>query len=63
MLTNFQTIRKQIRGLKELERGQQENAFKFYPKKRTPYVDRERIKLDKYLAGVKEWDGPPEQFL
>ena len=27
MLTNFQTIRKQIRRLKELERGQQENAF------------------------------------
>jgi small subunit ribosomal protein S2 len=33
MLTNFQTIRKQIRRLKELERGQEENAFEFYTKK------------------------------
>ncbi|HIC62665.1 MAG TPA: 30S ribosomal protein S2, partial [Gemmatimonadetes bacterium] len=39
MLTNFQTIRKQIRRLKELERGQQEKSFEFYTKK-------ERLMLD-----------------
>ena len=33
MLTNFQTIRQQIRRLKELERGSEENAFEFYTKK------------------------------
>ena len=54
MLTYFQTIRKQIRRLKELERGQQENAFEFYTKKERLMLDRERIKLDKYLAGVKD---------
>ena len=54
MLTNFQTIRKQIRRLKELERGQQENAFEFYTKQARLMLDRERIKLDKYLAGVKD---------
>ena len=54
MLTNFQTIRKQIRRLKELERGQEENAFEFYTKKERLMLDRERQKLDKYLAGVKE---------
>ena len=54
MLTNFQTIRKQIRRLKELERGQQENAFEFYTKKERLMLDRERIKLDKYLGGVKD---------
>ena len=54
MLTNFQTIRKQIRRLKELERGQQENAFEFYTKKERLMLDRERLKLDKYLAGVKD---------
>ena len=54
MLTNFQTIRKQIRRLKELERGQHENAFEFYTKKERLMLDRERIKLDKYLAGVKD---------
>ncbi len=54
MLTNFQTIRKQIRRLRELERGQEENAFEFYTKKERLLLERERAKLDKYLAGVKD---------
>ncbi len=54
MLTNFQTIRKQIRRLKELERGQEESAFEFYTKKERLLLDRERVKLNKYLSGVKD---------
>ena len=54
MLTNFQTIRKQIRRLKELERGQEESAFEFYTKKERLLLDRERLKLEKYLSGVKD---------
>jgi len=54
MLTNFQTIRQQIRRLKELERGSEENAFEFYTKKERLMLERERIKLDKYLVGVKD---------
>jgi len=54
MLTNFQTIRQQIRRLKELERGQEENAFEFYTKKERLLLDRERLKLDKYFSGVKD---------
>ena len=41
MLTNFQTIRKQIRRLKELERGQEENAFEFYTKKERLVLDQQ----------------------
>ncbi|MDA0313242.1 MAG: 30S ribosomal protein S2, partial [Gemmatimonadetes bacterium] len=59
MLTNFQTIRKQIRRLKELERGQEEDAYEFYTKKERLMLDRERIKLDKYLAGVKDMGRRP----
>ena len=59
MLTNFQTIRKQIRRLRELERGQEENAFEFYTKKERLLLERERIKLDKYLSGVKEMSRLP----
>ncbi len=59
MLTNFQTIRKQIRRLKELERGQDENAFEFYTKKERLLLDRERQKLDKYLSGVKDMTRVP----
>ncbi len=54
MLTNFSTIKKQIRRLKELERGIEENAYEFYTKKEKLLLQRERDKLDKYLGGVKE---------
>jgi small subunit ribosomal protein S2 len=59
MLTNFQTIRNQIRRLKELERGQEENAFEFYTKKERLMLDREREKLDKYFSGVKDMTRVP----
>jgi small subunit ribosomal protein S2 len=54
MLTNFQTIRQQIRRLKELERGQEEGAFEFYTKKEQLLLERERQKLEKYFSGVKD---------
>jgi small subunit ribosomal protein S2 len=59
MLTNFQTIRKQIRRLKELERGHEENAFEFYTKKERLMLERERERLAKYFSGVKDMSRPP----
>jgi small subunit ribosomal protein S2 len=54
MLTNFSTIRKQIRRLKELERGIDEGQYDVYTKKEQLMLSREREKLDKYLGGVKD---------
>ena len=54
MLTNFKTIRRQIRRMKELERGQEENAFEFYTKKEQLLLERERAKLEKYFHGVRD---------
>jgi small subunit ribosomal protein S2 len=54
MLTNFTTQKKQIRRLRELERGMEEGAFDFYTKKERLMLDREREKLEKYLSGVKD---------
>jgi small subunit ribosomal protein S2 len=54
MLTNFTTMKKQIRRLKELERGIDEGAYEFYTKKEQLLLSREREKLNKYLAGVKD---------
>jgi small subunit ribosomal protein S2 len=54
MLTNFSTIRKQIRRLKDLERGLDEGAYEFYTKKEQLMLSRERDKLVKYLGGVKD---------
>jgi len=54
MLTNFQTIRRQIRRMKELERGQEENAFEFYTKKERLMLQREHVKLEKYFSGLRD---------
>jgi small subunit ribosomal protein S2 len=52
-LTNFQTIKKQIQRLKELEQGQEEGTFEFFTKKEQLQLDRERQKLNRNLEGIK----------
>jgi len=52
-LTNFHTIKHQIRRLKELEQGQEEGAFEFFTKKEQLRFDRERQKLNRNLEGIK----------
>ena len=52
-LTNFHTIKQQIRRLKELEQGQAEGAFDFLTKKEQLHLDREREKLNRNLEGIK----------
>ena len=52
-LTNYATIKKQIRRLKDLEQGQQEGSFEFFTKKEQLLLDRERVKLERNLSGLK----------
>jgi small subunit ribosomal protein S2 len=52
-LTNFQTIKKQIKRLKDLEQGAADGDFTNYTKKEQLLFDRERGKLDKNLAGIR----------
>ncbi|HEX9703766.1 MAG TPA: 30S ribosomal protein S2 [Gemmatimonadales bacterium] len=52
-LTNFQTIKKQIKRLKELEQGLTEGEFQYHTKKEQLLFERERQKLEKNLAGIK----------
>src|SRR5512142_1747685 len=54
MLTNVATIKKQIRRLKDLERGIEEGSYAFYTKKEQLMLQREHDKLNKYLNGVKD---------
>ena len=53
-LTNFQTIRKQLKRLRELEQGAVDGDFEHYTKKEQLLLDRERHKLDKNLSGIKQ---------
>jgi small subunit ribosomal protein S2 len=54
MLTNFQTIKRQIRRLRELEQGAQDGEFENYTKKEKLLFEREREKLSRNLEGIKQ---------
>ena len=58
-LTNFQTIKKQIRRLRDLEQGQAEGTFDYFTKKEQLLLDREREKLDRNLSGLKNMSRLP----
>lgn len=54
LMTNFATVKKQIRKLKDLEAGSVEGgAFENYTKKEQLMMARQRDKLSKNLAGIK----------
>jgi small subunit ribosomal protein S2 len=58
-LTNFQTIKRQIRRLRELEQGATDGDFDNYTKKEKLLFERERVKLSRYLEGVKNMSRLP----
>ena len=53
LLTNFQTVKKQTRRLKELEAGEEGGEFQNYTKKEQLLMGRQRDKLAKNLSGIK----------
>lgn len=58
-LTNFQTIRKSINRLKQLERMQSDGSFEGLSKKEALHLTREIEKLNRVLIGIKEMDRLP----
>jgi small subunit ribosomal protein S2 len=59
MLTNFQTIKRQIRRLRELEQGASDGDFENYTKKEKLLFERERVKLSRNLEGIKNMNRLP----
>jgi small subunit ribosomal protein S2 len=60
LLTNFQTVKKQLRRMKELEAGSSEGGeFSNYTKKEQLMMSRERDKLSKYLDGIRTMTRTP----
>ena len=58
-LTNFQTIRKSIARLKELERMKEDGSINRYTKKEILKMEKELLKLEKNLGGIKDMDELP----
>jgi small subunit ribosomal protein S2 len=54
MLTNFQTIQKRIRYLRELETRKERGEFERLPKKEAQYLEEERVRLERTLGGIKD---------
>ena len=53
-LTNFKTIKQGIDRLKTLEKMAEDGTFERLPKKEVANLERERMKLERNLGGVKE---------
>jgi len=54
MLTNFLTIRQNMKRLKELEEKKEDGTYEKLTKKEVSRLERERGKLDKVLGGIKQ---------
>ncbi|MFD1850355.1 30S ribosomal protein S2 [Oceanobacillus bengalensis] len=59
-LTNFETIRKRINRLKDIERMEEDGTFEVLPKKEVVNLLKEKERLVKFLGGIKEMDRLPD---
>ena len=58
-MTNFQTIKRSIDRLKKLEAMKNEEIYSLLPKKEILELEKERVKLEKTLGGIKNMDRLP----
>lgn len=59
-LTNFQTIRKRIDRLHQLEKMEEEGVFDVLPKKEVVLLKKEQARLEKFLGGIKKMKNLPD---
>ena len=62
LLTNFSTIQKSIKRLKELDAMATDGRYELLPKKEVTRLERERKALEKNLSGIKNMPGCPTRF-
>jgi small subunit ribosomal protein S2 len=60
LLTNFQTVQKSIKRLKDLEAMQTDGRYEKLTKKERIKLDRERQSLEKVLSGIKSMNRLPD---
>jgi small subunit ribosomal protein S2 len=54
MLTNFTTVKKSIERLKKIEAMKEDGTMSLLPKREASSLEKERVKLDRNLSGIKE---------
>jgi small subunit ribosomal protein S2 len=60
MMTNFQTIKRSVDRLKKIEAMQEDGTINRFPKKEILLMEKERIKLDRNLGGIKNMRTLPD---
>lgn len=60
LLTNFTTIQKSVKRLKDLEAMKADGRYELLPKKEVMRLERQRKALDKNLSGIKNMPGLPD---
>src|SRR6185436_1036648 len=58
-LTNFKTVKGSIERLRTIEKMAEDGTFERLNKKEVLHLERERIKLEKSIGGIKNMDGLP----
>ena len=59
VLTNYETIKKSIKHLKDIDKMQEDGILDGLSKKEASQINKEREKLEKNLSGIKEMPGLP----
>jgi small subunit ribosomal protein S2 len=59
MLTNFRTVKKSIERLKKIEQMKEDGTMAVLPKREAAILEKERVKLDKNLSGIKDMKDLP----
>jgi small subunit ribosomal protein S2 len=60
MLTNFKTLKLSVKRLKDLEAMVEDGSMERMPKKEALVLQRERLKLQKSIGGIKDMAGLPD---
>ncbi len=60
MMTNFQTIKHSVDRLKKIESMQADGSINRFPKKEILQMEKERIKLDRNIGGIKNMRTLPD---
>ncbi|MGM0369057.1 MAG: 30S ribosomal protein S2 [Bacillota bacterium] len=60
MLTNYQTIKKRIDRLEEIEQMEEDGVLEVLPNKEALELEREEEKLNRFLGGIRDMNGLPD---
>jgi len=60
MLTNFQTISKRVSKMKDYQRMRDSGEFESMPKKEALLINRELVKLERNLGGIRDMEKLPQ---